>query len=193
MPLDTIFREYRPSDAERSDRSASDRLRHRQKIRESIRENIADIIAEESIIGKSRDRVIKVPIRGIREYRFVYGDNAPGVGQGNGNSQPGQIVGKSQQEGEGEGNEKAGDKAGVDFYETDVTLEELIDIMFEDLDLPDLERKALRETEALRMSKRRGYRQVGIRIRLDKHRNVKSRIKRKLAAQRHERRTALES
>ena len=185
--VDTIFRPFRSSDAERSDRSAGDRLRHRQKIRESIRENIADIIAEESIIGKSRDRVIKVPIRGIREYRFVYGDNTPGVGQGDGSSQPGQVVGKSQQEGQGQGTEKAGDKAGVDYYETDVTLEELIDIMFEDLDLPDLERKALRQLEAPRSSKRRGYRQVGIRIRLDKHRTVKSRIKRKFAAERRRR------
>src|SRR5215212_3073437 len=123
--LESIFRPYAPSDAERSDRSAGDRARHRQKIRESIRENIADIIAEESIIGKSRDRVIKVPIRGIREYRFVYGDNTPGVGQGDGSSQPGQVVGKSQQQGEGASTEKAGDKAGVDYYETDVTLEEL--------------------------------------------------------------------
>ncbi len=191
--VDTIFRPFRQSEAERSDRSAGDRLRHRQKIRESIRENIADIIAEESIIGKSRDRVIKVPIRGIREYRFVYGDNAPGVGQGNGNSQPGQIVGKSQQEGEGAGTEKAGDKAGVDYYETDVTLEELIDIMFEDLDLPDLERKALRQLEAPRSSKRRGYRQVGIRIRLDKHRTVKSRIKRMFSAVRRRRNAEAEA
>src|SRR5262245_10605733 len=164
--VDSIFREYRPSDAERSDRSAGDRLRHRQKIRESIRENIADIIAEESIIGKSRDRVIKVPIRGIREYRFVYGDNTPGVGQGDGESQPGQVVGKARGQGDAQGGDRAGNRPGVDYYETDVTLEELIDIMFEDLDLPDMERKTLRETEALRMSKRRGYRQVGIRVRL---------------------------
>jgi len=81
MSGDTIFREYRISDAERSDRSAGDRLRHRQKVRESIRENIADIIAEESIIGKNKDRVIKVPLRGIKEYRFVFGDNAPGASQ----------------------------------------------------------------------------------------------------------------
>src|SRR5438552_7037258 len=187
MPISTIFRPFRHSDAERSDRTAGDRLRHRQKIRESIRENIADIIAEESIIGKSRDRVIKVPIRGIREYRFVYGDNTPGVGQGDGGSQPGQVVGKAKGEGQAEGADKAGDRAGVDYYETDVTLEELIDIMFEDLDLPDLERKALRQIEALRMTKRRGYRTVGIRVRLDKHRTVKSRVKRKLAAQRRER------
>ncbi|MEB2284350.1 MAG: sporulation protein YhbH [Polyangiaceae bacterium UTPRO1] len=185
--VDTIFRPFRSSEAERSDRSAGDRLRHRQKIRESIRENIADIIAEESIIGKSRDRVIKVPIRGIREYRFVYGDNTPGVGQGDGDSQPGQVVGKHGQEQQGQGGERAGDRPGVDYYETDVTLEELIDIMFEDLDLPDLERKALRQLEAPRSSKRRGYRQVGIRIRLDKHRTARSRIKRQFAAERRRR------
>src|SRR6184192_1581784 len=98
--LETIFREYRPSDAERSDRSAGDRLRHREKVRESIRENIADIIAEESIIGKNRDKVIKVPLRGIKEYRFVYGENAPGVGQGDGEARPGQVVGKTGKEGQ---------------------------------------------------------------------------------------------
>jgi sporulation protein YhbH len=42
------------------------------------------------------------------------------------------------------------------------------------------------------MSKRRGYRMVGIRVRLDKHRTVKSRVKRKLAAQRRMRNAALD-
>src|SRR2546428_6641608 len=84
--MDSVIRPYRHSDAERSDRSAGDRFRHRQKVRESIRENIADIIAEESIIGKDKNRVIKVPLRGIKEYRFVYGENEAGAGQGNGHS-----------------------------------------------------------------------------------------------------------
>jgi len=179
---ETIFREYRPSDAERSDRSAGDRLRHRQKVRESIRENIADIIAEESIIGKDRDRVIKVPLRGIKEYRFVFGENTPGVGQGDGNARPGQVVGKVGKGGPGQGDDKAGDRPGVDYYETDVTLEELIEIMFEDLELPNLERRALREIEAERSSKRKGYRHVGIRVRLDKRRTAKQRVMRKLAS-----------
>jgi uncharacterized protein len=180
---DAIFRPYAPSDAERSDRSAGDRARHRLKVRESIRENIADIIAEESIIGQNRDRIIKVPIRGIREYRFVYGDNTPGAGQGNGDSEAGQVVGKAR--GQGTGEDKAGDQPGADYYETDVTLEELIDIMFEDLELPDLERKALRQIEAFRMSKRKGYRSVGIRIRLDKRRTARERARRKMAAIQH--------
>ncbi len=177
---DTIFREYRPSDAERSDRSAGDRLRHREKIRESIRENISDIIAEESIIGKDRDRVIKVPLRGIKEYRFVFGENASGSGQGEGDTRPGQVVGKAGQQ-PGQGEDMAGDRPGVDYYETEVTLEELIEIMFEDLELPNLERRALREVLSDQATKRKGYRHVGIRVRLDKRRTAKQRIMRMLA------------
>jgi sporulation protein YhbH len=183
---ETIFRPYSSSDSLRSDRSAGDRQRHRQKVRESIRDNIADMIAEESIIGKAKDKIIKVPIRGVKEYRFIYGENAPGVGQGDGNSQPGQVVGRSDGEGRGQGQDKAGDQPGVDYYETDVTLEELIEIMFEDLELPDMERKILREVMSERLSKRKGYRRAGIRIRLDKKRTAISRIRRRLAVARRE-------
>jgi sporulation protein YhbH len=182
MP-NSIFRPYSPSDSLRSDRSAGDRQRHRQKVRESIRDNISDLVAEESIIGKNKDKIIKVPIRGVKEYRFIYGDNTPGVSQGDGNSQPGQVVGKQQGE-QGQGQDKAGDQPGVDYYETDVTLDELIEIMFEDLELPDMERKILREVMSERMSKRKGYRNAGIRIRLDKKRTAISSIRRKLAVQR---------
>src|SRR5215471_4915238 len=132
----SIFRPYSQSDSLRSDRSAGDRQRHRQKVRKSIRENIVDLVAEESIIGKDKDKIIKVPIRGVKEYRFVYGENSPGVGQGDGNSQPGQVIGKGQGERQGQG--QAGDQPGVDYYETDVTLEELVEIMFEDLELPEM-------------------------------------------------------
>jgi len=186
MTSETIFREYRPSDAERSDRSAGDRLRHREKVRESIRENIADIIAEESIIGKDKDKVIKVPLRGIKEYRFIFGENAPGAAQGDGNAQPGQVVGKAGKDGQGQGEGQAGDRPGVDYYETDVTLEELIEIMFEDLELPNLERRALREIPSDRFAKRKGYRHVGIRVRLDKRRTARQRVMRQMAARKHE-------
>lgn len=182
--LNAIFRPYSSSDALRSDRSAGDRHRHRQKVREAVRDNIADLIAEESIIGKNKDKVIKVPIRGVKEYRFIYGENAAGVGQGDGNSQKGQIIGKTDAQGRGE--DRAGDQPGVDYYETDVTLEELIEIMFEDLELPDMERKILREVMSDRLGKRKGYRRAGIRIRLDKKRTVKSRIKRRLATVRQD-------
>ena len=184
--INAIFRPYSSSDALRSDRSAGDRQRHRQKVREAVRENIADLIAEESIIGKHKDKVIKVPIRGVKEYRFIYGENASGVGQGDGSSEKGQVIGKTDGTGQGQGEDKAGDQPGVDYYETDVTLEELIEIMFEDLELPDMERKILREVLSDRISKRKGFRKAGIRIRLDKKRTAKSRIKRRLATTRQD-------
>ncbi|HTY60772.1 MAG TPA: DUF444 family protein [Acidobacteriota bacterium] len=178
---DTIFRPYRASDAERSDRSAGDRMRHRQKVRQSIRENIADIIAEESIIGRSGDRIIKVPIQGIKEYRFIYGENAPGVAQGEKEVAPGDILEDIRGDNPA-GKSGAGNQPGTDYYETDITLDELVDIMFEDLELPDLERKMLREIETERQSRHKGYRPVGIRVRLDRQRTVKEKIHRRIAS-----------
>jgi sporulation protein YhbH len=173
------FRPFSSSDALRSDRSAGDRQRHREKLREAIRDNIADIISEESIIGRDKDRIIKVPIRGIKEYRFVFGDNQPQVGSGDGDTEPGQVIGKAPRDGDGAG--RAGDQPGVDYYETDVTLEELIEIMFEDLELPDMERKILREVMSERIAKRKGYRRAGVRVHLDRRRTAKARIRRKIA------------
>lgn len=173
------FRPFSSSDALRSDRSAGDRQRHRDKLREAIRDNIADIISEESIIGRHKDRVIKVPIRGIKEYRFVFGDNQSKAGTGQGETEPGQVVGKAGKDGEGTG--RAGDQPGLDYYETDVTLEELIEIMFEDLELPDMERKILREVMSERIAKRKGYRKAGVRVHLDRRRTAKARIRRKVA------------
>jgi uncharacterized protein len=178
--MTTVFRPFSESDALRSDRSAGDRKRHREKLRKSIRENIADIIAEESIIGRDRDRVIKVPIRGVKEYRFIFGENAGGVGTGDGETEPGQIVGQAGKGKPGQG--PAGSDPGVDYYETEITLDELVDIMFEDLELPDLERKILKQAMAERVAKRQGYRKTGIRVHLDRRRTVKSKLKRRIAS-----------
>ncbi len=178
----TVFRPYAQGDALRSDRSAGDRKRHRDKLRRSIRDNIADIIAEESIIGRDRDRIVKVPIRGIKEYRFVFGDNEGGVGTGDGDTQPGQVVGKAgQKPGQGQGQGPGGSEPGQDIYETEISLEELVDIMFEDLELPDMERKILKEALSERVAKRLGYRKQGVRAHLDRKRTAKQRIKRQIA------------
>jgi uncharacterized protein len=171
---------FRSHDSKGSDRSAGDRQRHREKLREAIRENIADIISEESIIGRDRDRIIKVPIRGIKEYRFVFGENNPQVGSGDGDTEPGQVIGSAPQEGNGAG--RAGDEPGMDYYETDVTLEELIEIMFEDLELPDMERKILRIVMSERKGKILGHVKIGNPSRRDRHQTAKNRVRGKIAA-----------
>ena len=179
--MTTIFRPYSTSDSLRSDRSAGDRLRHRQKVREALRQNIADIVAEEAILTKGAGRIVKVPIRGIKEYRFVYGSNGPRVGAaGPGGVEKGQVVGRAPGEQGGAG--KAGSEPGVDHYETDITVEELVGLMFEDLQLPELERKRLRARLVDNGTRRHGYRNSGIRVHLDKKRTVTSRIRRRVAS-----------
>ena len=190
--MSTIFRPH-VGDDRRSDRSARDRTRHRQKIRESIKGNIADILSEESIIGRDRDKIIKVPIKSIKEYRFIYGDNSPGVAQGDGNAEQGDVVGKADPNAPDAANGQAGDTAGVDAIETDITLEELIDIMFEDLELPDLQRKALKAIPSEKAFKRHGVRKEGIRSRLDKRKTARNRIRRKFAIRSEEHTSELQS
>ena len=55
--MSTIFRPYTPT-SQRSDRSARDRARHKHKIKETIRNNVGEILAEESIIGKDKDKIM---------------------------------------------------------------------------------------------------------------------------------------
>ena len=178
----TIFRPYTPS-SQRSDRSASDRRRHRQKVKDSIRDNIGDILAEESIIGRNKGKIIKVPVRSIKEYRFVYGENSSGVAQGDGKQKPGDVVQQGEPDPKGVG-QGGGDQPGVDAIETDITLEELISLMFEDLELPELVRKALKQVVSDQARKKKGTRKVGIRPRLDKKSTARSRVRRLKAATR---------
>lgn len=174
-----IFREF---DSRGRDRSAEDRRRHRQLVEDSIKENIGKIIAEESIIGQSKDKKIKIPIKGIKEYQFIYGKNKKGTGSGDGSEKRGDKIGSDQMQQNGQ--QQAGNQEGEDIYETEITIEELIHYLFEDLDLPFLERKKFNEIESQKNFKRLGYQRKGIRPRLAKKRSVIEKIKREKAYQR---------
>ncbi|MDK2801227.1 MAG: uncharacterized protein PWP27_2776 [Clostridiales bacterium] len=176
-----IFREF---DSRGRNRSAEDTRRHRQLVEDSIKRNIRNIIAEESIIGQSKDKKIKIPIRGIKEYQFIYGKNKPGVGSGDGTEKRGDKIGDDIQNTQGQGQGQAGNQEGEDTYEIEVTIEELINYLFEDLDLPFMERKKFNEIESEKNFKRLGYQRKGIRPRLAKKKSVMEKIKRQKSYER---------
>ena len=171
----SIFKEHKTS----ADRSAKDRGRHKEKIKKAIREGITDIISDESIIGQDGKKKIKIPVKGIKEYRFIYGDNennkktgaAPGK-----NIRKGQKLGQSKK-GKGKSPGQPGTEAGEEFYEVEITLEELSYYLFDSLNLPDLEKKRFKEMSSEKF-KRKGYRPEGIRPRLDKKETLKNKIRR---------------
>ena len=168
------------------DRAASDRIRHKKKIEKAIKESIKDVIAEESIIGQNGKKKIKIPVRGLKEYRFVFGNNEKNKSVGSGGEHSlkrGQKIGKKRSaKGSGQGGGEGGNERGEEYYDAELTLEELAEYLFNDLQLPDLEKKQFRFVSQETI-KRKGYRFKGIRPRLSKKETVKRKIRRRKMAE----------
>jgi len=173
----SIFREHKTV----ADRTASDRRRHKQKIEKAIREGIHHIVADESIIGKDGKQKYRIPVRGIKEYRFVYGSNGKQVGSAPGKDvKRGQKIGDPPPEGQGQPNKASGDK-GEEYYDVEITHEELAEYLFSELQLPELQKRQLSNIDTEKL-KRKGYRTEGIIPRLDRKKSAIARIKRMKAA-----------
>lgn len=162
-----------------------DQQRHMDKIKESIKNNLPDIISEENIIMSNGKDVIKIPIRSLDEYKIRYNhDNKQHVGSGDGDSQVGDVIAKDgsgdKNAGSGKG-EGAGNIPGEDYYEAEVSLAELEDILFEELELPHLIQKDLRDmtTEDIEFN---DLRKQGLMGNLDKKRTFLEALKRNAQA-----------
>lgn len=176
-----ILREFNPID---HDRAVEDKRRHKQIVEKSIKENLADILSEESIIGQSKNKKVKIPIKGLKEYQFIYGRNTSDVGSGDGSEKRGDKIGSDSGADKGKGKQGAGNDEGEDIYETEVTVEEIVNYIFEDLDLPNLDKKKMSEVLSENAKKRSGYKKHGIKPRFAKKRTVVEKLKRKQSAKR---------
>ncbi|WLR58423.1 sporulation protein YhbH [Guptibacillus hwajinpoensis] len=158
-----------------------DQQRHAEKVQDAIQNNLPDLISEENIILSNGRDVIKIPIRSLDEYKIRYNyDKSKHVGQGEGDSQVGDVVARDgsgeKQPGAGKG-EGAGDQPGEDYYEAEVSLVELQDILFKELELPNL-----REKETADVVKKKvefnDIRKTGLMGNIDKKRTILSAYKR---------------
>ncbi len=160
-----------------SQRGIKDAARHREKVRESIQKNIADIISDASIITRKKGQIVKVPIRGLKSYRFIYRhESSGGSGAGQGKGEKGDVIGRQPVNNGKPG--QPGDQPGVDFLETEIDIEELIDMMLKDLGLPNLKESAFTETEIPKGWKFDTIEKTGVVARLDKKRTLKEAVKR---------------
>lgn len=156
-----------------------DQQRHIDKVKDAIKNNLPDLVSEESIImSNGRDKV-KIPIRSLDEYKIRYNhDKTKHVGQGNGDSEIGDVVARDPngKEGSGKG-KKAGDQPGEDYYEAEVSLAELEESLFKELELPNLEEKDQAEivTEDVEFN---DVRKKGLMGNVDKKRTILTALKR---------------
>ncbi|CAM3158603.1 sporulation protein YhbH [Filibacter tadaridae] len=157
-----------------------DQKRHMDKVKEAIHNNLPDLISEESIVMSNGREVIKIPIRSLDEYKIRYNhDKSKHVGQGDGDSKVGDVVasGKGQEKSGAGGGKEAGDQPGQDFYEAEVSIAELEDVLFENLELPNLQQKEQAEITADKIEFN-DVRKIGLTGNIDKKQTILSAIKR---------------
>lgn len=157
-------------------------MRHQEKVKEAIRENLGDLITEESIILSNGRDVVKIPIRSLDEYRFRYNwQKQKHVGQGDGKSRVGDVIAREgQAAGPGKG-KGAGDLPGDDYYEAEITVEEIEEMLFAELELPNLKQKEMENlvVEDIRWN---DVRKKGLMGNIDKKRTLLAALKRSALA-----------
>lgn len=161
-------------------KAPADQARHNEKIREAVKSNLPDIVSEESIIASDGTRPIRVPIRSLELPRFRYDLNRKNhVGQGSGDSEAGDVLGDpSQGPGKGKG---AGDQPGFDYFEAEISIDDLAELIFEDMELPNLEQKLAQEIEST-VVRFNDIRKTGPMATMDKRRTVLENIRRNAKA-----------
>ncbi|BAC14603.1 sporulation protein YhbH [Oceanobacillus iheyensis] len=160
-----------------------DQQRHSDKVKDAIKNNLPDLVSEENIIMSNGRDVVKIPIRSLDEYKIRYNyEKSKHVGQGDGESEVGDVVARdpnaSQQGQQGQGNgKKAGDQPGTDFYESEVSIAEIEEALFQELELPNLKQKDEVEitTEKIEFN---DVRKKGLMGNVDKKRTILTALKR---------------
>ena len=175
--MTTVFHD----DWDLSEKGKKDAERHQEKIDDAIRKNVRDVIGEESIITQKGKRKVRIPVRGMKDYRFVHGDNkGPAAGVGQGDGEAGDIIGQ-QPNNRGDGQpDKPGDQRGEDYMETEVDIDYLLKIMFEDLGLPWIEEKTKAAQMVPKGWKFETISKKGIMPRLHKKRTMMEAVKRNI-------------
>lgn len=162
-------------------RAGRDRKRHRAKCRDAIRKGFARLVANQDIIGTDRKgQKASLRIRAFPEYRFVFGRKADAVGAG-GDRQRGDVFraakGSSPSGAAGPG----GREPGEDIYEIEVSLDDIDDFLFDDLELPDFLAKQLRQIPVVEQGGMTGVTRYGSASRLHRRATIRSRIRREQA------------
>jgi uncharacterized sporulation protein YeaH/YhbH (DUF444 family) len=131
-------------------KSLGNRQRFLRRARTQIREAVQKSLKDTSVADIEKDRKIRISTKGTKEPRFRLDPKAGGehdfVLPGNKQFTPGDEIKKPPSGDGGRGKEAADFAEGDDEFEFTMTQEEVLDIFFEDLELPNLVRTTLKDT-----------------------------------------------
>jgi uncharacterized protein len=130
-------------------RGKRDSQRHEELVKRAIKSKGKDIITEYNIIKTSGNKKVKVPVKFLDKHTFRYGkwNDDTQIGQGIG-VEPGKnykVGDKNKDNGTGQ----AGDKEGEQVFNAEISIDELVNILLEELNLPWMEPNKSSEVEVI--------------------------------------------
>ncbi|MBB5320107.1 YeaH/YhbH family protein [Marinobacter oulmenensis] len=164
-------------------KSAVNRERFLRRYRHHIKRAVSEAVHKRSITDVERGESVSIPTRDIDEPVFHHGQGGRRemVHPGNREWITGDTIEKPQGEGgQGSGAGQASpDGEGMDEFAFQITQEEFLDFLFDDLELPNLARKKLKDTEAFNYV-RAGFTSQGVPAKLDVVRSLRGAHARRL-------------
>jgi uncharacterized sporulation protein YeaH/YhbH (DUF444 family) len=161
-------------------RGARDWLRHNEKVRDAVRAHLPQVVSGADVLSRGTSTV-RVPVRMLEHYRFRLRspDQVEGVGQGA--AKPGDRIETGGDPAQGGGRGTGGDEDGGIQYTLEFQVDDIVDWLWEEMQLPNLENRAgqARDDDWTR----EGWDRRGARSRLDRRRSLKESIKRQAGKQ----------
>ncbi len=168
-------------------KSHTNRQRFIRLARDTLKEAVARSIKERSLGDVDTKEVVNIPKKRIQEPRFHHaarGGNREHVLPGNKEFVQGDTLPKPEQGGgDGGGREGSPDGEGQDSFQFVLSRDEYLDILFDELELPDLAKTNLKEATALRTT-RAGYSHSGSPCNLNLVRTMRNSLARRIALHR---------
>ena len=169
-------------------KSLANRQRFLRRARAQIRDAVQKSLKDSAVADIGKDRKVKISTKGTKEPRFRLDPTSGGehdfVLPGNKEFSPGDEIKKPPQgEGGRSGKQAADSGEGEDDFEFTMTQEEVLDIFFEDLELPNLVRTTLKETPS-KTWRRAGITTAGPPTQINLIRTMRNSFGRRLALKR---------
>ena len=150
-------------------KSAVNRQRFLKRFRKHIKEAVTDAVNKRSITDMDRGEEISIPKKDISEpiFRQGRGGKQRRVLPGNKEFVRGDRIDRPKGgKGGGSGGKASNQGEGMDDFVFELNQQEFLDFMFEDLELPNLVRKQLKDSDSYKLVKG-GYLREGIPARLN--------------------------
>ncbi|MBE1300218.1 MAG: DUF444 family protein [Alteromonadaceae bacterium] len=166
-------------------KSTVNRQRFIRRYKQQIKKAVSDAISERSVTDIDSGEQVSIPTRDISEPIFHTGKGGrrEQVHPGNDQFAPGDKIPRPQQQGggQGAGDGDASDSGeGQDDFVFQISKDEYLDLLFEDLELPNLKKNQLDKLVQYQ-TYRAGYQTDGVPSNLDIVRSLKGSVARRIA------------